>query len=325
LFELAAAGKLRDPTVLKQQVQRMLKDPKSWALAENFAAQWLNLRNLNEVQPDPELFPGFNDDLRRAMLRETLELFMAVVREDRPITDFLTADYTFLNRTLARWYGMPEEGLSEDRFQRVSLQGTPRRGVLTHASILTLTSNPKRTSPVKRGKWIMENILGTPPPEPPANVPLLEATQKEAPNLSLRQQLEIHRKDPVCAACHQQMDTLGFGFENFNAVGRWREADAGRPIDASGELPDGRKFSAAAELIDILATQKRDFARVLAEKMLTFALGRGLIYTDQCAINEIVDRVERDEYRFSALVLGIVESRPFLYRRLAPHSEAVGN
>lgn len=322
LFDLAMQGKLRQPEVLQQQVRRMLQDAKAWSLAENFAAQWLNLRNLNEVQPDPNVFPEFNDQLRRAMLQETLELFMSIVRQDRSVLDFLTADYTFANRTLARWYGLPDASLSDDRFQQVSLRDSPRRGILTHASILTLTSNPGRTSPVKRGKWIMENILGTPPPEPPANVPLLEDTQKAAPNLSLRQQLELHRKDPTCAACHRQMDTLGFGFENFDAVGRWRSHDGRTPIDASGELPEGGKFDGVQQLIAILAAQKSQFARVFAEKMLTFALGRGLEYTDQCAVREVVSRAEREGYRFSAFVSGIVQSRPFLYRRVeeAPDS-----
>ncbi|GIW90190.1 MAG: filamin [Pirellulaceae bacterium] len=316
LFQLAAANKLHEPQVLEQQVRRMLKDPKSWALAENFAAQWLNLRNLNEAQPDPQQFPGFDDALRQAMLRETLELFMHVVQNDRPITELLTADYSFLNRRLAQWYGVPADKLDDEHFQQVSLVDTPRRGVLTHGSILTLTSNPRRTSPVKRGKWIMENILGTPPPEPPANVPLLEETEKISPELSLRQQLEIHRKDPNCAACHRQMDTLGFGFENFDAVGRWRTLDKGKPIDVSGILPDGGKFDGVGQLIELLASQKRDFARVLTEKMLTFALGRGLEYADTCTVKEVVRRLEENEYRFSELVLGIVQSEPFRKRRV---------
>ncbi len=321
LFELADVGKLNDPQTLEHQVRRMLQDPKSWALAENFAAQWLNLRNLWEAQPDPRMFPGFDEPLRKAMLRETLELFMHVVREDRPITELLTADYTFVNRQLAQWYGLSTEGLDDQTFQKISLLQTPRRGVLSHASILTLTSNPRRTSPVKRGKWIMENILGTPPPEPPANVPLLEETEKVSPELSLRHQLELHRKDPTCAACHRHMDTLGLGFENFDAVGKWRTEEKGKSIDVSGELPNGGKFEGVGQLIALLASQKRDFARVLAEKMLTFALGRGLQYTDTCAVKEIVQRLEQNDYRFSALILGIVFSDAFRMRRVAPGNQ----
>jgi hypothetical protein len=315
LFDLASTGKLHQPVVLEQQVKRLLADPKSKALTDNFAEQWLNLQSLDEITPDPKIFKGFNDALREDMKRETLLLFDTIKNEDRSILDFLDADFTFVNQRLAQHYGMSRISSSGEEFQRVSLNPKQRAGVLTHASILTITSNPDRTSPVKRGKWIMENVLGTAPPPPPPNVPELEKTQKAQPNATLREQLEIHRKDPACAVCHRTMDALGFGFENFNAVGIWREKDGGSPIDSSGVLPSGDKFDGPTELIQILKTRKKQFSRCLSEKMLTYALGRGLEYYDRCAINEILDRLDRKQYRFSQLVIGIVNSRPFLNRR----------
>jgi hypothetical protein len=314
LFQVAKSGKLQEADVLDQQVRRMLADPKAWALSENFAAQWLNLRNLNDVAPDPQKFPEFNDELRRDMQRESLELFATVMREDRPITDFVDARYTFVNKRLAALYGLDVD-VSDDEYRRVELVDPHRRGILTHASVLTLTSNPGRTSPVKRGKWILENILGTPPPDPPPNVPNLDVTQNAAPDLPLRKQMELHRSDAVCASCHRQMDALGFAFENYDAIGRWRDGDSTGGIDASGELPSGEKFSGAVELIDVLGQRKQDFARHLSEKMLTFALGRGLEYYDRCAVDEITKRLEENEYRFSAMILGIVHSDPFQMRR----------
>jgi mono/diheme cytochrome c family protein len=314
LFDAAEKGHLHEADVLDQQVRRMLADPKAWELSENFAAQWLNLRNLNDVTPDPQRFPEFNEALRRDMQRESLELFAAVMREDRPITDFLDARYTFVNKRLADLYSLNVDA-SDDEYRRVDLTDPHRRGILTHASVLTLTSNPGRTSPVKRGKWIMENILGTPPPDPPPNVPTLDETQKAVPDLPLRKQMELHRSDAVCASCHRQMDALGFAFENYDAIGRWRGSDATGAIDASGELPSGEKFSGAAELIDVLSQRKHDFARHLSEKVLTFALGRGLQYYDGCAVDDITKRLEENEYRFSALILGIVNSDPFQMRR----------
>src|SRR5690606_24790407 len=286
LFKLARDGRLNHPDTLVQQVRRMLHDEKAFALAENFGGQWLNLRNLAEASPNPELFPEYSTELRESMLRETLEMVAYVLRENRPITDFLTADYSFVDQRLAQFYGLqPVEG---ERFQRVSLEGTPRRGVLTQASILTITSNPGRTSPVKRGKWIMEHILGTPPPDPPPNVPQLEETQQAQPGLTLRQQLELHRADPVCASCHRQMDALGFAFENFDPIGRWRDKDGEHAIDPSGVLPDGTEISGSASLVEVLTREKEKFARTLAEKMLTYALGRGLEYYDRCAVDKIM-------------------------------------
>ncbi len=313
LFDLARRDELHKDDVLRRQISRMLSDPKSASLVENFAAQWLNLRNLELVTPDPKQFGDFSDALRADMQRETLKLFETVMRENRSLLDFISADFTFLNARLAKHYGIPN--VEGDQFRRVSLAGTKRAGVLTHASILTLTSNPTRTSPVKRGKWIMENILGTPPPDPPAGVPELAETQKVAPDLSLRQQLELHRKNPTCAVCHREMDVLGLGFENFDPIGRWRDRDADLPIDATGSLPGGGQFSTPAELVGILAKQKDQFSRSLSKKMLTYALGRGVEYYDRCAIDDITKALRENDYRFEVLVTEIIKSEPFQLRR----------
>jgi hypothetical protein len=313
LFSLAEIGTLHRPDVLEQQVNRMLKDPKSRALVENFALQWLNLRILDDVSPDPKKYPQFSDTLRADMRRETEHLFEAVMREDRNILDFLDADFTFLNERLAKHYGI--SGIQGEQFRKVALTDGRRAGVLTHASILTLTSETMRTSPVKRGKWILENILGTPPPPPPPNVPLLEETIKSAKGASLRKQLEIHRANPVCASCHVLMDGLGFGFENFDAVGRWRDMDGNEPVDASGKLPTGETFSGPVELVKILKTREREFGHCLTEKMLTYALGRGLEYYDECTVDQITTALSKDGYRFSTLVREIVTSDPFLLQR----------
>ena len=235
------------------------------------------------------------------------------MQDDLPVTAFLTGKFTWVNEQLASHYGI--EGISGEEFQRVSLKDTQRAGVITQGSILTLTSNPNRTSPVKRGKWIMENILGTAPPDPPADVPEIEAAKKSLPDASFREQLELHRESAVCASCHRSMDPLGFGFENFDAIGRWRTKDGEFEIDASGKLPEGGDFSGPMELIEILEKQKTQFADSLARKMLVFALGRGLEYYDECVIKEITAEMEKQEYRFSSLVLGIVTSDAFLQRR----------
>jgi hypothetical protein len=313
LFALAARGELHKEPVLREQVRRMLKDSKSWALAENFAAQWLNLGMLEECSPDPELFGSFDAQLKADMRRETLLFFDAVVREDRSILEFIDGRFTFVNERLARHYGL--SGIDGEEFRRVALADEGRAGVLTHASVLTLTSNPGRTSPVKRGKWIMENILGTPPPEPPPDVPELEQTRRANPKATLRQQLELHRKDPACATCHRQMDALGFGFENFDAIGRWRESDGPAKIDPSGTLPSGEMFQGPAELVRILRERKAEISRSLAAKLLTFALGRGLGPHDRCAIDEVAKELAAGDYRFSALVTAIVLSEPFRMRR----------
>ncbi len=313
LFDLAKRGKLRESGTLRRTVRRMLDDPRSQSIVDNFAEQWLNLRSLDEVTPDPNVFPDFSDELRDDMKRETLKLFETVMRENRSILDFIDADFTFVNGRLAKHYGM--EGVTGDQFEKVSLNPLQRSGVLTHASILTITSNPDRTSPVKRGKWVLENVLGATLPPPPPGVPELEEAQKSAPDATLREQLELHRKDPGCASCHTTMDTIGFGFENFDALGVWRDRDGDADIDAAGKLPSGAEFKGPVQLVKILKQRKREFSRCLTDRMLTYALGRGLEYYDRCAVDRVLVRLEQNEYRFSELILGIVESEPFLKRR----------
>ena len=312
LFQLAENKRLFDPAILQAQIERMLHDDKALALSRNFAAQWLNLRNLADVRPNPELFPDFDDALRSAMGQETEMLFSTIVKENRSIDDFLNADFTFLNERLAKHYGIA--GVSGEEFIRVSLEGTKRSGVLTQASILTLTSNPGRTSPVKRGKWILENILGESPPPPPPGVPPLEEAAKDVSDLSLRERLEIHRKDPGCASCHKTMDPLGMGLENFDAIGRWRDKEGEREVDSTGELPSGEKFSGPIELIGIIRGRQEQFHRAFAERLLTYALGRGLEYYDKCAVDQALVLMKQRGNRFSALVEGIVTSDPFMKR-----------
>lgn len=313
LFLLATSGKLREEQTLREQVKRMLADDRSQALADNFASQWLNLRLLDSASPDPGEFKDFSPELKSDMQRETLAFFMSVVKEDRSVLDFIDGKFSFLNERLAKHYGIKD--VSGDEFQRVSLSGTNRGGVLTHASILTLTSNPERTSPVKRGKWILDNMLGAPPPEPPADVPQLDATQKAQPGLSLRKQLEIHRENAVCASCHRTMDALGFGLENFDAIGKFREKEKGQAIDSSGTLPEGESFQGPVELAKVLRGKPNEFTRCMTEKMLTYALGRGLVHYDRCSVDKITKQVAGQEYRFSALVTEIVLSDPFRKRR----------
>jgi hypothetical protein len=310
LFECARTGSLRDPEVLRSQVRRMLAHANSQALVQNFGGQWLQLRSLRDMAPDPEMFPAFDEPLRQAMLHETELFFETIIRDDRSILDFLDADFTFVNERLARHYGI--EGVAGDEFQRVALSDR-RRGVLTQGSILLITSNPTRTSPVKRGKWILDNVLGEPPPPPPAGVEELE----EQPELlgSLRERMEQHRANESCAVCHRTMDTLGFGLENFDVTGAWRDRDGRFEIDASGMLPGGGEFRGPKELMQILKTGKRDaFCRCLTEKLLTYALGRGLESYDRCAVDAIVSELEKSEFRFSALVTSIVLSDPFQFR-----------
>lgn len=310
LLKLADEGRLSDEAVLRQEVERMLADPKADALADNFASQWLGIRNLQTAEPDPERFKEFNDELREAMRQETRLLFLEIMRSDRSILDLLDADETFLNESLAKHYGI--EGVEGDHFRRVSLAGTPRRGILTHASVLTLTSNPTRTSPVKRGKWILENVLGTPPPDPPPGVPELEETASVDADASLREQLEIHRSDPTCASCHRMMDPLGLGFENFGVTGGYREMDGRHPVDASGELPGGATFNGAIELIEILREHNGEqFARTATERLLTFALGRELRFDDRCVVDEIVEKSGEQNYRFASIATEIVLSPAF--------------
>ena len=313
LLALAERGELRRPEILREQTQRLLADDKARAIVDNFAEQWLNLRSLDELSPDPQVFPDWDDDLRAAMKHESLAVFESIMRDNRSVLDFLDADFSFVNERLAKHYGIAD--IKGDEFQRITLNPQQRLGVLTHASILTLTSNPNRTSPVKRGKWIMENILGKEPPPAPPGAPALEETQKAKPDASLREQLEQHRADPGCAVCHRTMDDIGFGLENFDAIGRWRDNDNGRPIDAGGELEAGLSFSGPVELVTILKTRSTDFARVFSERMLTYALGRGLEYYDRCAVDYILKRLQQNDYRFAELILAVVESEPFLKRR----------
>ncbi len=328
LFALAAKKALS--ANLDAQVRRMLQDPKAKALVDNFALQWLQLRRLQMVAPDPKLFPNFNEKLRAAMLEETKLFVGAVFAEDRSILDLIDGDFTFLNETLARHYGIDDtngtlrgqkpvrpggESIWGPKFRRVRLTGTGRGGLLTQASILTVTSNPTRTSPVKRGRWVLEQLLGTPPPPPPPDVPELAEGAKAVLSGSLRQRMEQHRSKPSCAICHARMDPLGFAFENFDAVGAFRTKDGDFAIDPSGILPDGRSFQGPEELKAILKEKKDLFARCLTEKLLTYALGRGLEYYDRPAVDRIVAALARDGYRFSTLVTAIVRSDPFRLRR----------
>jgi hypothetical protein len=313
LMRAADTGTLRNPQVLRAEINRMLKDPKARALVENFGGQWLETRRLESVTPDREKFPEFEEYLRMSMRKETDLLFENIIREDRSILEFIDANYSFLNQRLAEFYGIPNVKGAE--FRKVDLSGTPRGGILTQASVLTVSSYANRTSPVLRGKWVLENILNAPPPPPPPNVPALDekATGSSA---SMRQQMEEHRKNPTCASCHSRMDPLGFALENFNAIGGWRTQDGKFPIDVSGQLPDGRKFDGAAALKTILRQDHQAFGQGLTEKMLTYALGRGLERYDKRTVKQIAGKVEAGDYKFSSLVWEIVNSLPFQMRRV---------
>jgi cytochrome c551/c552 len=312
LLDLAERGRLRNAVVLQQQVQRMLADPRSEALISNFAGQWLHLRNIETATPDPVLFP-FDEALRASFMKET-ELFVAsIIREDRSLLDLLTADHTFVNERLAEHYGIPR--VYGSQFRRVTLTDPNRRGLLGKGSILTVTSYPNRTSVVLRGKWILENLLGTPPPPPPPDVPELVA-KKDGKALSLRAQMEQHRSNAVCAACHARMDPIGFALENYDGVGKWRDEDSGTPIDASGKLPDGSEFSGPAGLTQLMVTKYReDFVRTVTEKLMTYALGRGVEHYDNPTVRAIARQAALDNYRMSSLILSIVKSTPFQMRR----------
>ncbi len=314
LLKQADAGKLKDPAVLRRQVRRMLDDRRSRALVSNFAGQWLFLRNLATTKPDPLDFPEFDESLRRSMERETEMFFESILREDRSVLDLLDANYTFLNQRLAEHYGIPK--IYGPQFRRVSLSDPNRGGVLGQGSILTVTSYPNRTSVVQRGKWILENLLGAPPPPPPPDVPELKPHAQDGRPLTMREQMEQHRVIPTCAACHSRMDPIGFALENYDAIGRWRAKDAGSLIDASGKLPDGTQFDGPAGLKKLLLTSYRDdFVTAVTEKLLTYALGRGLEYYDKPAVRAITRRAAREDYRMSAVITAIVESTPFQMRR----------
>ena len=314
LLDLAVADKLHDPDVLRRQVQRMLEDPRSQALVDNFAGQWLHIRNVAGFQPSPELLFHFDDNLRQAFEQETKLFFDSIIRENRSVLDLLDADYTFLNERLARHYGIP--GVYGERFRRVALPAdSVRRGLLGQGSILTGTSRANRTSPVIRGKWILENILGTPPPPPPPNVPDLVEERDPRKVLPMREQMAAHRANPVCAACHAQMDQLGFALENFDAIGEWRDIYAsGLPIDASAEFPDGTTFDGPADLRGLLLSHADDFLTTAVDRLLTYALGRGLEATDMPTVRQIKRDAADDNHRFAALVQGVVESTAFRMR-----------
>ncbi len=311
LLALAAKGRLREPLVLQQQVQRMLRDERSRALVDNFAAQWLQLRNLQRVTPDNDLFPEFDDNLRSAFRREVELLFGAIMREDRSILELLTADFTFVDERLARHYGIP--GVYGSQFRRVAVTDEPRKGLLGKGAILAVTSNADRTSPVVRGKWILDNLQGMPPPSPPANVPSLSESAGTEPK-SMRDQMAQHRANPVCASCHKLMDPIGLAMENFDAVGRWRERDAAGPIDASGDLLDGTRVDGVVQLRQALLKRPDVFVGTITEKLLTYALERGVEASDMPTVRGISRDAARQNYRFSSLVLGVVKSPAFQMR-----------
>jgi hypothetical protein len=316
LLQLATQGKLKSQTVLDQQVRRMLADPKSEALVSNFAGQWLYLRNLRGMIPNSVDFPDFDDNLRQAFQRETELFFGSIIREDRNVLDLMTADYTFLNERLARHYGVPN--IYGSNYRRVTITNDTRRGLLGQGSILMVTSHTDRTSPVVRGKWVLDNLLGAPPPPMPANVPPLnENNQVGGKILTMRERMEQHRENPYCASCHQIMDPIGFSLENFDAVGAWRDREGGTggtPIDASGQLLDGTKVSGPVELRKALLRDPEIFVGTMTEKLMTYALGRGLSHSDMPVVRGIVRNSAARDYRFTSLVLGIVHSAPFQMR-----------
>jgi hypothetical protein len=315
LLGLAEAGKLREPGVLRQQVVRLLADPRSDALAANFGGQWLEIRNLDVAEPDPKKFPDWNPELRDAMKAETTLFFDHILKNNRPVSEFLDAKYTFLNDRMAKLYGI--EGVDGPDFRRVDLateQLAMRGGIMSHASVLTVSSYANRTSPVIRGKYVLGNLLGSPPPDPPPDVPTLDEAAVGTAG-SMRQQLEKHRTNPTCASCHSRMDPLGFGLENYDAIGRWRTADGTFPVDSSGTLPDGKSFSTPAEMRVILTAQTPQFSRTLKEKMMTYALGRGLKVYDRRTVEAINGAMAADGYRFQTLIHQIIECLPFQSRR----------
>jgi hypothetical protein len=324
LLRVATAGRLRQPGVLEAQVTRMIADDRSDALVSNFIGQWLQLRNLeSRVTPDLLLFPNFDDNIRKAFRRETELFFTHIMRENRPALELLSADYTFVNERLARHYGIP--GVYGSRFRQVKLTDPNRRGLLGQGSVLSLTSVATRTSPVLRGKYILSTFLNTPPPPPPPNVPTLEEAGKGAATKpkTVREQLELHRANPVCASCHRVIDPVGFALENFNPVGQWRTATTeGAPIDASGVLADGSKVDGPAALREVILSRPDAFATILTERLLTYALGRGVEPGDMPVVRTIVRKAAQNDYRFSSILMGIIESAPFQMRtKLEPAAE----
>jgi hypothetical protein len=322
LLDLAIQGRLKEAAVIEDQVRRMLADPRSEALAKNFAGQWFRLRNVAEAPVDNIVFPNFSDNVRQALVRETELFFHSILREGRTVSDLLTADYTFLNEPLAKHYGIKD--VYGSHFRRVLLKDGNRRGLLGQGSILTVTSYPNRTSPVGRGKWILENVLGAPPPPPPPDIPDLAENGEGGTFLTMREQMQQHRSNPVCASCHNLMDPLGFGLESFDAVGRWRSVSEGAlPIDSAGTLPDGSKFNGPAELSDSLAKNPERFASVVVEKLMTYALGRGIEHTDQPAVRRVVEESAPTNYSIATLIVGVIKSAPFQMRTASMGSESV--
>jgi hypothetical protein len=317
LRTLAKAQRLHEPPILEQQVRRMLNDPKAEVLADTFAGQWLRVRELqNAAQPDAQKFPEYTPALRSAMYHEVIYFFNSILREDRSLLDLLNANDTFVNADLAKLYGI--EGVHGSEMRRVALSNPERGGILGMGAILTLTSYPLRTSPVLRGKWVLEEILGTPPPPPPPIVKSLPQDDSPVDGLSLRQRLEQHRSQAECAVCHVRMDPLGFGLENYDPIGRWRTRIGDQPVDSSGVLPGGEKFEGPSQLKKVLLKRKDDFARTTAEKMLAYALGRGLEYYDTPTVNMIMKTLAQNNYRSSILLTEIVKSFPFQFRRNDP-------
>jgi hypothetical protein len=297
--------------MLSRQVTRMLADPKAEALVANFAGQWLQLRNVRSVQPNSNLFPDFDDNLRQAFRRETELLFQSLIQEDRSVVDLLTADYTFVNERLAKHYGIPN--VYGSHFRKVTITNDARRGLLGKGGLLMVTSRADRTAPVLRGKWVLENVLGTPPPPPLPNVPPLEGSTEEAPK-TLRERMERHRASPTCAGCHKLMDPIGFSLENFDAIGAWRTREGGVPLNASGQLADGTAIDGVVALRNAILARPDVFVRTLTEKLMTYALGRGLQYYDMPVVRDIVRKAERQDYRFSGIIMGIVNSPAFQMR-----------
>jgi hypothetical protein len=316
LLDAAARGQLGKSTVLAQQVKRMLADQRSTAFVSNFAGQWLYLRNLSDVTPDANEYPDFDDNLRQAFQRETELFFENQLRDDRPMIDMLRANYTFVNERLAEFYGIPS--VTGSHFRRVQLPDDRRAGLLGQGSILIATSYGNRTSPVLRGKWVLENVLGAPPPPPPANVPPLPESQGGTSPKTMRERMEQHRKNPVCASCHAHIDPLGFALENFDAIGHWRAIDGGRPVDASSVLVDGTKLNGAAELRRMLVEHEDQFVLTLTNKLMTYALGRGVEYYDMPTVRQILRQAKSSDYSWSSVMMGIVSSGPFQMGRLQP-------
>jgi hypothetical protein len=318
LFQAASEGRLQKGDELNAQVARMLKDPKAISLVDNFGEQWLNLRLMDRTKPDSEKFLAVDDELLDAMREETRRFLGAVFTENRSILDFIDGRFTFVNGPLARYYGI--RGVNTEQFQRVELDGVQRSGLVTQGAILTISSYATRTSPVLRGKWVLDNLLGAAPPPPPADIPPLQE-QGLGTAASLRERLEQHRASPRCSVCHDQMDPIGFSLENYDAAGAWRTKDGDFPLDTTGTLPDGRKIEGAAGLKKLLRDDAPAFARHFTDRLMTYALGRGLERGDRALVDRIVRDIGKDDYKFNALVTAIVDSRPFRMRTRAGGSE----